>query len=43
MVRKVYCDKKEFFEQNAALGTDLPYSDDVSVLKEGFTIGGKQI
>ena len=43
MVRKVYSDKKEFFEQNAALGTDLPYSDDVSVLKEGFTIGGKQI
>ena len=43
MVRKVYCDKKEFFEQNAALGTYLPYSDDVSVLKEGFTIGGKQI
>ncbi len=43
MIRKVYSDKKEFFEQNAALGTNLPYSEDVSVLRDEFKIGSKVI
>lgn len=41
MLRKVYQAKEEFFLQNKELATDLPYSDDVSVLKKEFTIMGK--
>lgn len=39
MNRRVYSDPKAFLEQNEALGTGLPYSEDVSVLGEAVSIG----
>ena len=39
MVRKVYTSVEEFHEQNAALGTQLPFSQDMSVLKTPLTVG----
>lgn len=41
MLRKVYQEKEEFFNQNKELATNLPFSDDVSVLKNEMKIMGK--
>ena len=43
MTRRVYTDVAVFKEQNAALGTKLPYAADTSVLKETLTVGKVQI
>lgn len=43
MIRKVYTTKEEFFAQNTQLGTNLPYSEDVSLLKDEFKLGDKVI
>ncbi len=39
MMRKVYTDAATFFEQNAALSTELPFSKDVSILKTPLAVG----
>ncbi len=41
MIRKVYMKKEEFDIQNKELNTNLPYSEDVSVLGEQVAIGSK--
>ena len=41
MNRRVYLTKESFFEQNEALGTALPYSEDISVLGAPITVGNK--
>ncbi len=41
MIRKVYTKKQEFDSQNLELGTNLPYSEDVSVLGREYRIGSK--
>ncbi len=43
MVRKIYTSKEEFTEQNNQLQTNLPFADDVSVLKTQFKLGEKVI
>jgi 2,4-dienoyl-CoA reductase-like NADH-dependent reductase (Old Yellow Enzyme family) len=43
MNKKVYTSKESFNEQNEALKTALPYSDDTSILKEATKIGSKII
>lgn len=43
MNRRVYLTKESFFEQNEALGTALPYSDDISVLGTPITVGNKTL
>ncbi len=43
MNRRVYLTKESFFEQNEALGTALPYSEDISVLGTPITVGNKTI
>ena len=43
MIRKVYNTTELFQEQNRELGTQLPFSDDVTVLKQPMTVGGKTI
>ena len=43
MVRKVYLSEQEFKNQNEQLNTNLPYSDDTSVLSESFKLGNKII
>lgn len=43
MVRKVYSTYEEFKSQNSELNTNLPYSEDVSILKENYKIGKKNI
>ena len=37
---KVYTDKNSFLNENSALNTGLPYTDDISVLGEELTVGG---
>ena len=43
MNRRVYLTKESFFEQNEALGTALPYSEDISVLGTPITVGNKTL
>ncbi len=43
MNKKVYTSANDFNEQNAALNTGLPYSEDTSILGEAVTIGNKTI
>ncbi len=43
MIRKVYTTQSAFLEENEALGTNLPFSDDVSVLSTPITVGSKVI
>ena len=43
MIRKVYTAAESFHEQNAALGTGLPYAEDVSVLSQPLQVGSKTI
>ena len=43
MIRKVYTSFEEFNLQNTELGSNLPYSEDVSVLKKEYKIGNKTI
>lgn len=41
MIRKVYTSTELFMEQNRELGTNLPFSGEVSVLKQPLLIGKK--
>ena len=43
MVRKVYLTPEAFQEQSAQLGVNLPWTEDVSVLAQSLTVGGKVI
>ena len=43
MIRKIYTNKEEFSEQNTALKTNLPYSENIDVLKEKINIKNKTI
>ena len=43
MTRKVYFNHDDFHFQNNQLGTNLPFSEDTSVLKEKVTVAGKEI
>ena len=43
MINKVYTSKEDFEKQNKELGLNLPYSEDVSILKEKFNIGNKTV
>lgn len=43
MNRRVYLTKESFIEQNEALGTALPYSEDISVLGTPITVGNKTL
>ncbi len=43
MLRKVYSSKEEFIEQNNILNTSLPFSDNLSILSEGISVGTKYI
>ena len=40
MKNTVYLNNDDFKKQNVELGTDLPYSDDISKLNESGEIGG---
>lgn len=43
MIRKVYFSREEFEAQNSQLCTNLPYTEDISVLKKTLSISGKII
>ena len=43
MIRKVYTTHEEFHEQNKALGTGLPFNEDLSPLAAPLTVGSKTI
>ncbi len=43
MKQKVYCTIEEFLEQNNALATGLPFSQDTAVLHTSLTLGAKQV
>ncbi len=43
MHRKVYTKSEDFLEQNAALGLDLPYTEQTAVLGKPLRVGTKQI
>ena len=43
MVRKVYTKAEDFKEQNEALGLELPFAEDVSVLCQELKVGSKVI
>ena len=43
MVRKVYSTPEEFFAQNNALKTELPYSDSLAIFRKPLEVQGKQI
>ena len=43
MIRKVYTTFDEFHEQNYALGTGLPFNEDLSPLAQPLTVGTKTI
>lgn len=43
MANTVYLNKEDFSKQNSELHTDLPYSEDLSVLSQSLTIGGKSV
>lgn len=40
-MNKVYLNKEDFLNDNERLNAGLPYSDDLSVLKESVTVGNK--
>lgn len=42
MNRKVYTNVEDFQRQNAQLGLELPFAQDISVLREELVIGGKR-
>lgn len=41
MTNTVYLNKEDYLKQNSELHTDLPYSEDISVLSKPITVGGK--
>ena len=43
MVRKVYTKAEDFKQQNDALGLDLPFAEDVSILGQELKVGSKTI
>ncbi len=43
MVRKVYTTAEDFKQQNEALGLDLPFAEDVSILGQELKVGSKTI
>ena len=43
MIRKVYMTEEAFHEQNTQLGTNLPYTKDLSALAQPLTVGSKVI
>lgn len=43
MIRKVYASKESFQEQNVQLSTQLPFTDDLSILATPYSIGNKTI
>lgn len=43
MVRKVYMKPEEFHAQNDALGTALPFAEDLSMFRSPLTVNGKTI
>ena len=43
MIRKVYTNCEEFHQQNEALGTNLPFAEDTSLLASSLQVGGKTI
>jgi 2,4-dienoyl-CoA reductase-like NADH-dependent reductase (Old Yellow Enzyme family) len=43
MNRLVYLTKESFFEQNEALGTRLPFSEDISILSTPITVAGRTL
>lgn len=43
MIRKVYTTAESFHEQNTALGTALPFAEDVSNLSQSLQIGNKSV
>ena len=43
MVRKVYTKAEDFKQQNDALGLDLPFAEDVSILGQELKVGNKVI
>ncbi len=43
MVRKVYTKAEDFKQQNDALGLDLPFAEDVSILSQELKVGSKTI
>ena len=43
MVRKVYTTKESFTEQNEALGTALPWEEELSVFRQSLKVGTKEI
>ncbi len=43
MIRKVYTTHEEFHEQNKALGTGLPFNEDLSPLAAPLAVGSKTI
>ena len=42
-MNRVYSKKEDFINENQSLGTDLPYTDDISVLSEKVTIGNIEV
>ena len=43
MVRKVYTNTEDFKTQNTQLGVDLPFAQDVSILRQPLQVGSKTI
>ena len=43
MIRKVYTKAEDFKQQNDALGLDLPFAEDVSILSQELKLGSKTI
>ncbi len=43
MIKKVYSSKEEFQAQNSELEINLPYIDDISILKKDYKIGNKVV
>ena len=43
MIRKVYTKAEDFKQQNDALGLDLPFAEDVSILSQELKVGSKTI
>lgn len=43
MIRKVYTKAEDFKQQNEALGLDLPFAEDVSILGQELKVGSKTI
>lgn len=43
MIRKIYTNKEDFLEQNSALNTNLPYSENTDILGQPISIKNKTI